>query len=347
MHGGGSRRLCLALSQLLTVFLVSFSGVSPAWAAGQPAWTLSTRYQADSFQTVNLREFARDVEQATQGALRIDVRSEAAAGSDGDIVARIGKGQLAAGEVIMSELGSAAIPLADADSIPFLVGNLQEARQLWDLQRALMEASLQRAGLVPLYAVPWPSQGLYTTRSVHSVAELKATHMRTYNPATVRMAQILGAAPVDVAMRDVGEALAQGRIDSMFTSGVTGTQSRVWEQPLKYFYDVRAWFPKNVVLISKAQWDALDAGTRQRVLAAARRAEDRGWRSSEAIADASLAELTRHGLHVESPDFHFRRELVRLGERLALEYVRQTGPIANQLLIPFFAQRTKERGGSQ
>ena len=42
--------------------------------------------------------------------------------------------------------------------------------------------------------------------------------MRTYNLSTQRIAQMLGAEPVDVPMVEVNQALAGGRIDSMITS---------------------------------------------------------------------------------------------------------------------------------
>ena len=113
------------------------------------------------------------------------------------------------------------IPLAGADSVPFVVRSYADARRMWDVQRPLIEVHMARKGLKALYAVPWPPQGLFTTASVRSSVDFKGTRMRTYNPGTVRIAELLGATPVDVPMVEVNQALAAGKLDSMITSALT------------------------------------------------------------------------------------------------------------------------------
>ena len=56
----------------------------------------------------------------------------------------------------------------------------------------------------------------------------------------------LGATPVNVAMVDVGKALADGPRDSMITSAVTGVENRVWDH-VRYYYEINAWYPKNIL----------------------------------------------------------------------------------------------------
>ena len=75
--------------------------------------------------------------------------------------------------------------------------------------------------------------------------------MRTYNAAAQRIAEQLGAHSVHVTMTDLAKAMAAGRVEAMITSGATGIDSRAREQ-LKYFYDIHAWYPKNIVLFNQA-----------------------------------------------------------------------------------------------
>mgnify|MGYP000320452662 FL=1 len=49
----------------------------------------------------------------------------------------------------------------------------------------------------------------------------------TYNQTTTRIAEKLGACPVSVAMADVNQALASGKVDAMITSAVTDVDNRV------------------------------------------------------------------------------------------------------------------------
>jgi len=297
-------------------------------------WQLATGYRAEVFHTENLRRFAQEVARATAGGLQIEVHPNNVLVRLADIRAEVEAGRIAAGEVIMTGL-SQALPVAGADAVPFIVGSYGDAKRLWEHQRPALEQALAARGLLALYAVPWPPQGLYSTRPVKSAADLRGAKMRTYNATTVRIAELLGAVPVEVPMAEVGQALAAGRIDSMITSGVTGVENRVWEQ-LKYFYDIRAWYPKNLVLVNKARFDALPEAHRQAVREAAQAAEARGWAASEAAAAASLRELAARGMQIESPGFEFRNELRRYGDKFSLEWVRATGREASAILIPYY-----------
>ena len=317
--------------------------VSGAGAA-QATWQLATGYGAETFHTVNLRQFAADVATATHGELAIDIHPDNTLVKLGAIAASVESDRIPAGEVIMTALVD-QVPIAGADSVPFIIDSYADARTLWRYQRPGIEKALAARGLVVLYAVPWPSQGLYTTRPIASTQDLRGMNMRTYNATTARIAELVGAHPVDVPMTGVGKALAQGRIDCMITSGVTGTESHAWDH-LKYFYDIRAWFPKNIVIVNKARFEALSPAARDAVMLAAHGAQERGWAASEAASAAALRELAAHGMHVETPGFEIRKDLRRYGEKFSLEWVRATGPQASDILIPYYTSLTATHASS-
>jgi TRAP-type C4-dicarboxylate transport system substrate-binding protein len=313
-------------------------------AAAPLVWPLATGYAADTFHGATLRRFADDVRAATHGELVIELHPDNTLVKLADIAASVEADRIPAGEVIMTALVK-DIPIAGADSVPFIIDSYADARTLWRFQRPGIDKALAARGLVALYAVPWPSQGLYATRPIAGTQDLRGMNMRTYNATTVRIAELVGAHPVDVPMTGVARALGEGRIDCMITSGVTGTESRAWEH-LKYFYDIRAWFPKNIVIVNKARFDALPPPQREALARAARDAEDRGWTASEAASTAALRELAAHGMHVEMPGFEIRNDLRRYGERFSLEWVRATGPQASDILIPYYAFLTATRAGN-
>ena len=324
-------KMTSSLTMLATLFLLA---LAPLAAQAQTTWQLASGYSENTFQTVNLRQFARDVAVATGGRLAIAVHANNTLCKLGEIPARVESGTIATGETIMSNL-AAEIPVAGADSVPFIVGSYDDARRLWKAQRPVLDAELSRKGLVGLYAVAWPPQGLYSTRPIKTSSDLKGLKMRTYNAATQRIAEQLGAHPVDVMMTDLARAMAAGRIETMITSGATGIDSRAWKR-MKYFYDIHAWYPKNIVLVNQAAWAALDAKTQEGLRAAAAAAEARGWQMSQAAEAASLGELAAHGMHLDSVDFEFRSEMRRYGERFSVEWVRATGQGASAILIPYY-----------
>jgi len=319
-----------------TFVLLAALAVAPVVHA-QTQWKLATGYRAESFHTRNIVRFAQDVERASAGALHIEVHANNALFKLGDIPQAVQEGKAQAGETIMTSLVR-DIPIAGADSVPFVVRTYADARRMWDVQRPLIEAHMASKGLKALYAVPWPPQGLFSISPVRSSADFKGTRMRTYNPGTVRIAELLGATPVDVPMVEVNQALSAGKLDSMITSALTGVENQVWGQ-IKQYYDINAWFPKNIVFVNQQAFDALPASTRQAVTKAAAGAETRGWAMSAAVAEESVTELQRQGIRVDRAPADFDAALKRLGERFSREWVRSVGSEANQIFIPYYTQR--------
>lgn len=306
-------------------------------AHAQTRWQLATGYRAESFHTQNIAQFASEVEQATAGALRIEVRPNNTLFKLAEIRQAVQDGKAEAGETIMTSMVG-EIPIAGADAVPFVVHSYRDARRLWDLQRPLIEKHLAACGLQALYAVPWPPQGLFTSAPVRSAADFQGTRMRTYNQSTQRIAQMLGATPVDVPMVEVNQALASRRMDSMITSGVTGVENRVWDQ-IGFYYGINAWFPKNLVFVNRQAFEALPPTVREAVTRAAARAEARGWALSEAVATESTGELQRRGMKVDRVPATFEAELKRLGEKFSREWVQSVGNEANVIFVPYYFQR--------
>ena len=305
-------------------------------AHAQTNWKLATGYRAESFHTQSIMQFAHDVELATNGQLKIEVHPNNSLFKLGEIRQAVQDRKVEAGETIMTSLVK-DIPIAGADSVPFVVSTYSDAQRLWHLQRPLIEKHFAARGLKPLYSVPWPPQGLFSNKPIRGSADFAGTRMRTYNQTTIRIAELMKAQPVDVAMVEVNKALAEGRMDNMITSAVTGVENQVWG-PIKYYYEINAWFPKNVVFVNAKAFDALKPATKQAVLKAAAAAETRGWAKSQAVMMDSTSELRANGIKVERISSEFDHEIKRLGEKFSREWVRSVGNEANSIFIPYYTQ---------
>jgi TRAP-type transport system periplasmic protein len=122
-------------------------------AVAQTTWRLASGYSDASFQTANLREFAIDVSRTSNGKLAIEVRSNNSLVKLAEIRNAVGAGTIELGEVILTGM-SKEFPLAGADAVPFVIGSMNDAKRLWDLQRPALEKQLGAKGLVLLYSVP-------------------------------------------------------------------------------------------------------------------------------------------------------------------------------------------------
>ncbi len=312
---------------------IALSLLAPS-ASAQTSWRLASGYSDSSFHTVNLREFASDVSRVTNGKVVIEVRSNNTLLKLADVRKAVGEGTVESGEVILTGV-SKEFPIAGADAVPFVVGSMTDAERLWKLQKPALEKQLGAKGLVLLYSVPWPSQGLYSTRPIMKKIDFSGSKMRTYNPTTIRIAELLGATPVDVPMLQVADALSNGRMDSMISSAVTGVENKVWSH-LKYFYEINAWTPKNAVIVNATAFAKLSSAEQTALRDAAKRAEIRGWQMSRLAAQEAVQTLRSNGVKVESMPPNLEREFTRLGERFSREWIREAGAQASEIFTSFF-----------
>lgn len=324
------------MKKLLISALCAVSLGHASTVMAQTTWKLATGYRAESFHTQNIMQFSREVDQATAGQLKIQVHPNNTLAKLNEISQAVQQGKAEAGETIMTSMVK-DIPLAGADSIPFVVSSYKDAERLWKLQRPGIEKHFVQRGLKLLYAVPWPPQGLHSGKPVRGLADFKGTQMRTYNQTTLRIAEMLGAKPVDVAMVDVGKALAEGRMDNMITSALTGVENKVWG-PIKYYYEINAWFPKNVVFVNSKAFESLKPATRNLVMKAAADAETRGWQASQALASSATEELRQNGIKIERIPADLEQEIKRMGEKFSREWVRSVGNEANDIFVPYYIQ---------
>ncbi|KHG64377.1 C4-dicarboxylate ABC transporter substrate-binding protein [Thermus sp. 2.9] len=286
-------------------------------------WNMATPYPPANFHTQNILQFAKEVEEATGGRVKVTVHPGGSLFPHPQILPAVRNGQVQLGEVLMSLLANEN-PLFNLDSIPFVATSYEEARRLYQAQRPEVERWLAQRGVVFLYAVPWPPQGLYTKRPVNSAQDLKGMRFRAYNPATARLAELLGMTPVQVEAADIPQAFATGIVEAMVTSPVTGVDSQAWDFA-RYFYDVKAWIPKNMVVIGRRAFEGLSPNDREALLQAARRAEERGWQLSQEQEEKALKTLASRGMQVVKPSPQLLTELKKVGQTMVLEWQRQAG----------------------
>jgi TRAP-type transport system periplasmic protein len=307
--------LSLALATATT------TATAPAWA--QTAWDLPTGYPASSFQTENVQQFADDVAKATAGKLKITLHPNGSLFKANEIKRAVQTGQAPSGEFILSGAANENV-LFGIDSIPFLADSYERARKLATASRPATEKLLASQGMKLLFTVPWPGQNLYSAKPVNAPADLKGTKMRAYNPATSRIAQLLGAQPTTIQLAELGQALATGTVQNFLTSSASGIENKLYES-VKYFYSVNAWLPKNAVVVQQKAFDALDKPTQDALLTAAAAAEKRGWQLSEAKDAEYRKELAAKGMQIAEPSAALKQELKTIGEKMTAEWLSTAG----------------------
>jgi TRAP-type C4-dicarboxylate transport system substrate-binding protein len=299
-------------------------------AQAQTKWDLAAAYPATNFHTENMAQFASDVDKATAGKLKITLHANASLFKAPEIKRAVQGGQAQMGEILLGNFQN-EWQIFGVDGQPFLATSYADSRKLYEAQKPFLEKKLAEQGIVLLYTVAWPPQGIYTKKPVNSAADLKGMKWRAYSPATARIAEVVGAQPVTVQAAEFSQALATGVVESTMTSGATGVDSKLYEH-LKYYYDTQAWLPKNAVLVNKKAFDALDKPTQDVLRKAAADAETRGWTASEKVNTDTLAKLKAEGMQVVAPSAQLKADMAKVGETMLKEWLDKAGPDGQALI---------------
>ena len=282
-------------------------------AAAQTKWDLPAAYPANNFHTENLQQFADEVDKATGGKLKITVHANASLFKAPEIKRAVQGGQAQIGEILLVNYQNEWQPYG-IDGIPFLADSYASSMKLYRASKPALEKKLGEQGMMLLYTVPWPPQGIYVNKPINSAADLKGVKWRAYSPATARVAELVGAQPVTVQAAELSQAMATGVIESYMSSGSTGYDTKTYEH-IKYWYDTQAWLPKNAVLVNKAAFDALDKATQAAVLKAGADAETRGWALSQ----------KKNGMQILPPSPQLKADMKKVGDTMLKEWLDKAG----------------------
>ena len=295
-----------------------------ATASAQTKWDLPAAYPATNFHTENLVQFAADVDKATDGKLKITVHANASLFKAPEIKRAVQGGQAQMGEVLLANFQN-EWQIFGVDGLPFLADSYEESAKLYKAQKPVLEKKLGEQGMMLLYSVPWPPQGIYVKKPIASAADLKGVKWRAYSPATARIAELVGAQPVTVQAAELSQAMATGVIESYMSSGSTGYDTKTYEH-IKYWYDTQAWLPKNAVLVNKGAFDALDKPTQAALLKAGADAESRGWALSKAKNTEYIDLLKKNGMNIVAPPAQLVTDMKKVGDTMLKEWLEKAGP---------------------
>ena len=297
-------------------------------------WDMALAYGASNFHSANAAEFAKNVSEKSGGKLTIVTHPGGSLFKGGEIFRAVRTGQAQIGERFMSALGKED-PLLEVDSQPFLATSYSDAMKLYKASKPGIIKGLEEKGLVFLYAVPWPAQGLYSKKEINSVADLKGLKFRAYNSATIRIAELTGMAPTKIEAAEISQAFSTGAVESMITSPTTGKNSKIWENGVKYFYDIAAWFPKNMIIVHRGAWNKLDSATQELVMKEAAVAERKGWDLSKKGNVADKKALAAAGMQVGKVNSELQKHFQEVGATMAGEWKKKAGSRGASVLAAY------------
>ena len=328
-----NRRL-LGLSATAAALFLGLLG-SPVFA--QTKWDLPTAYPATNFHTENIVQFAKEVDAATAGKLKITVHAGASLFKAPEIKRAVQSAQAQAGEILLANYANEN-PLYALDGVPFLASSYPEASRLYEVSKPALEKLLAAQGIKLLFSVPWAPQGIFSKREVNSVGDLRGIKWRAYSPATAKIAELIGAQPVQIQQAELSAAMATGVVEAFMTSGSTGFDTKTYEH-IKNFYDTQAWIPKNAVLVNLKSFNALDVASQAAVLKVAGDAETRGWKLAQEKNIEYKRLLTERGMKIHKPSAKLDGDMRQVGAIMQADWLKASGSEGSALMTAFQAKK--------
>jgi TRAP-type C4-dicarboxylate transport system substrate-binding protein len=314
------------------------AGVALAFSATSALadkWDMALAYSATNYHSEIAAEFAAEV--TANSDLEIVTHPGGSLFGGSEIFGAVRKGLAPIGERLISALGNDNA-LYEVDSVPFLASGFADAKTLYEVSKPALIETLEEARLHFLYSCPWPPQGFYSIKAANSLDDVSGLKFRAYNATTSKMAEGLGMVPTKIEAAELAQAFATGVAQSMISSGSTGYDRKLWEH-VDYYYDVKAWLPRNMVIVNGKAWNRLDDETKAVVEQAAASAEAKCWAKAEELDSWYVEQFKANGMNVDALNDDMKAEFERVGAELRDAWLERAGEKGQAVLDAFAAKK--------
>jgi len=315
------------LIQQLSAVFVTLALPCSAWAT---TWLMATGYPDHSFFTKNIRQFAEEVEQKSEGRLKIDVRSNDTLIKHDAIKRAVQKGQVPIGEIRLGVYGNEN-EVFNLDGLPDIASNYEEADLLAEARQPFFDELFGKQGMRMITYVSWPGQGFYTQKEIKSLDDLKGAKMRIYSRPTQKMGEMLGAEAVILPFAEVAQAFATGLINSQFTSAQTGIDTQAWDNVSHFMY-TGTLHNQNAILVNEAAFQKLDEDLQEILIEAGKEATKRGNEMSRESNEESLKTLEENGMKVTEAPADVKERLAEIGEAMIEDWRKEASDDEREVL---------------
>ena len=249
-----------------------------------------------------LKEMSQRWEQETGGQVKLRIYAGGAQGSEGDMVRKMGIGQLQAAAI--SNVGMHdVIPEPQALSVPFLFEDQAQLECVFAKVRPKLEAALDKRGLV---AIQWSRIGaihLFCSAPHRSPADMKDAKIWAWegDPKSVEAFRAAGLKPVVLSSNDIVPSLQTGMIDCIPNVPLYVLTARLYERANQMMDLPWSWM-MGATLVRKDAWTKIPAATREKLTAIARELGGKVDTEVRRLNADAVAAMQKQGLQVVKGD---------------------------------------------
>jgi tripartite ATP-independent transporter DctP family solute receptor len=279
------------------------AALTPLAACAQAAMKNSISVAQNSHQGVAIDVFAKEVEKATNGRIKVQNFYSAALGSERESIEAV---QLGTQELTFTSTGPVPnfVPETRILDIPFLFRDKAHARAVLD--GPIGQDLLKTFEATGMKALAWGENGVRhmtnSKRAVNTPDDLKGLKMRTMeNPVHVAAYKGFGIITTPMAFAEVFTALQQGTVDGQ-ENPLSVIMAAKFDQVQKHLSLTGHVYSPCVMLMNKAAFDKLSAADKQVFLDAAKVAVKANRARVDEDDAKGVADLRSKGMQVVEVD---------------------------------------------
>lgn len=300
---------------------------------------LDTTYTGANMHAETCREFAKRINEALAGEIKITVHEGGALGlKDEDRFTAIADNIVPIQNVLMGAAVGTS-PIFGLSTSPFLIKNFKEAKLLHDIARPHYEAEAKKFNQMILYTAPWPPSSIHANRSIKTYEDLKGLRIRTFDKNGTEVLKKAGANAVVMSWGDVYPALVTKTIDSVLTSSQSAVSGKFWEV-LTDTTRVNFSIPLNMVNINLTTFNKLTPKQQEVFIKIGKDMEIRQWKIAEDAMVTDEQKCAQSGMKITTTiSDELAAKLRASGQDVIDDFVKKIGKTGKDIMDKFEEKR--------
>ena len=339
---GEAPRKCSAILCLLVATLCLIQA-RPALAQASKL-QLGLPISIDSPTGQNIREFARQVEALTGGAIKIEIQGENQNFDERGLLTAVGSGTIAMGATPLNQFAG-DVPLAEAFLQPFLFNFdalVQAATSQESEIRTLIDSEiLHRTGARVLWWQPYGSSVLLARTIVATNPSAISTRIVGAPDKQMRdLVRVCGGAPTPVSPASLFTALQNGSVEATAADIMNIRERDLW-RVADTIVDLRHAPSLFMIVINDNAWQRLSSEHQKILLELAKDAQDYMWARFVTIRAEAYAFALKQGMRVVELLAEDVAAWRACSASLLEEYMERSGHAGSRLFAAYGKLRTE------
>ncbi len=282
------------------------------------------------------KKFAEEVAARTKGEVEIIIHAGGSLGYKGrESYFATRDGAIDIGTTAFDKLVGVET-VYDLQSLPFLTTTIGQTQTMFEVAKPYFQKALTKSNMTMLYGAPLTPVGIWATRPITSIDDLKGLKIRTYDVTGTKVLKAAGAAPIQMAITDVVPALSTKAIDGILTSDDSGSDLRAWEYGVNQFSSIGYTIAVIGAFINNDVLAKLTPDHQKALMEAAKVAEKWGFEQGVARIAFNKERMAKGGAKfIEDVPAAVINHLKQAGAPLVAEWKQKMGPDADKIFAEY------------